>query len=125
MLTMNNFIKYPSASNIDVAEMFSKDNLVSITGLKDTGKALTELSVLNKDNNFNNEDKPTEMPDFFEIKFKDISIMMDINYPYNELIINRNIVIERTKIDDTYNFNLINIKDEEDILIGSYYTLPN
>ena len=122
---MNNFLKYPSASNIDVAEMFSKDNLVSIAGLKDTGETPTELSVLNKDNNFNNEDKPTEMPDFFEIKFKDISIMMDINYPYNELIINRNIVIERTKIDDTYNFNLINIKDEEDILIGSYYTLPN
>lgn len=30
---MNNFFKYPSGSDIDVAEMFTKDNLVSITGL--------------------------------------------------------------------------------------------
>ena len=125
MLTMNNFIKYPSASNIDIAEMFSKDNLVSITGLKDTGKALTELSVLNKDNNFNNEDNPTESPDYFEIKFKDISIDMYTRYSDTEIImINRNIIIDREKIGDkVYGFAIINLKDQKPTPIGSYYII--
>lgn len=122
---MNNFLKYPSASNIDIAEMFSKDNLVSITGLKDTGKALTELSVLNKDNNFTNVDEPTEMPNFFEIKFKDISIAMYAMYSDTEVImINRNILIDREKIGDkTYGFAIINLKDQEQTPIGSYYII--
>lgn len=58
---MNNFFKYPSGSDIDVAEMFTKDNLVSITGIK-TGKFGWEV-ILNKDNNFTNINQPTNKPD--------------------------------------------------------------
>lgn len=125
---MNNFFKYPQGSDIDVAEMFTKDNLVSIKGLGVGRQGLTELAVLNKDNNFTNIDQPTERPSNFEIVFKDISISMDTYITENETIINRNIGIRRDgDTDSDYNvfvFNLKTIVNGEQISeeIGRYYT---
>lgn len=124
---MNNFFKYPSGSEIDVAEIFTKDNLVSIKGLGVGKQGFTELAVLNKDNNFTNIDQPTEKPDYFEIVFKDISISMDTHSMGNETIINRNIFIIRDEdTDGDYHvsvFNLITIANGEPISeeIGRYY----
>lgn len=125
---MNNFFKYPSGSEIDVAEIFTKDNLVSIKGLGVGKQGFTELAVLNKDNNFTNIDQPTEKPDYFEIVFKDISISMDTHSMGNETIINRNIFIIRDGATDgdynVYVFNLTTIANGEPITeeIGRYYT---
>lgn len=128
---MNNFLKYSSGSDIDVAEMFTKDNLVSIKGLRvDHNGNFTELAVLNKDNNFTNIDQPTELPANFEIVFKDISISMDTHSENNETIINRNILIMRSVDDDgdynVYVFKLITIANGKPIAeeIGRYYTNP-
>lgn len=126
---MNNFFKYPSGSEIDVAAMFTKDNLVSIKGLRVGDNAnFTELAVLNKDNNFTNIDQPTKRPSNFEIVFKDISISMDTHSENNETIINRNIFIMRSGDNDgdynVYVFNLITIANGKPIAeeIGRYYT---
>lgn len=125
---MNNFFKYPSGSEIDVAEIFTKDNLVSITGLKAAGKSgLVELAVLNKDNDFNNGNSPTEIPDFFEIKFGNIAITMNIgDNLHNKIFINRNIMIFTTRVENIndyrYSFTLSNISDGNMERIGTYRT---
>lgn len=82
---MNNFLKYPRAGggeNIDVTPLINKDNLVSITGyIYGDGKPapLVKLSELNSSNNFNNIDEDhNEMPTLLEIKFKNISFVIDI-----------------------------------------------
>lgn len=130
---MNNFLKYLSASNIDVAEMFTKDNLVSITGFKAGDGEVIELAVLNKDNNFSNMNQPTENPDYFEVKFDNIGIGADNNYPGSTIIINRSIVIVKERIDESidesgnnyYDFTMSPIPtDGEDIdfeELGQYY----
>ena len=86
---MNNFFKYPSGSDIDVAEMFTKDNLVSIAGVK-SGKYGGFRVVLNKDNDFTNIDQPTEKPDFFELQFNGIAISINVPDKKTQITINGN-----------------------------------
>lgn len=111
--------------------MFTKDNLVSIKGLRVVKNGnFTELAVLNKDNNFTNIDQPTELPTNFEIVFKDISISMDTHSENNETTINKNIFIMRSGNNDgdynVYVFNLITIANGKPITeeIGRYYSNP-
>lgn len=126
---MNNFIKYPSGSDIDVAEMFTKDNLVSITGLIPTLSGFDELTVLNKDNNFNNAGSPTDIPNYFEIKFGNIAIAIDTYSSNSEIVLNRNTNIRRNKLTDKagnnfYDFLLETVENHQEIdeRLGTYYT---
>lgn len=82
---MNNFLKYPQGGggeNIDVTPLINKDNLVSITGyIYGVGQPvpLIKQSELNSSNNFSNiEEVPDKMPTLLEIKFKNISFVIDI-----------------------------------------------
>ena len=126
---MNNFFKYPSGSDIDVAEIFTKDNLVSITGLIPTLGGFDELTVLNKDNNFNNEGSPTDKPDYFEIKFGNIAIAIDTYSSSSLIVLNRNTNIRRNKLTDKagnnfYDFFLVTVENHQEIneRLGTYYT---
>lgn len=126
---MNNFFKYPSGSDIDVAEMFTKDNLVSITGLISAEAGFDELAVLNEDNNFSNEGSPTNAPDYLEIKFGNIAISMSV-IGIGDLgirtVINRNILIAIRQTRDSnnnpkYDLVLLNIEEGTVEGIGVYY----
>lgn len=124
---MNNFFKYPSGSDIDVAEMFTKDNLVSITGLRPLKSGFEELAVLNKDNNFSNEGQPTEAPEYLEIKFGNIAIGISTTGGITiRTFINRNIriEIEKTRDDNSntkYDLYLVNMEEGNTERIGVYY----
>ncbi len=116
---MNNFFKYPLGSDIDVAKMFTKDNLVSIAGIK-TGKFGWEV-VLNKDNDFTNIDQPTNKPDLFELQFNGIAISVNVPDKNTKIIINRNNNINIVFDEDSgtqYDFIFMTMEGTEKI--GSY-----
>lgn len=134
---MNNFLKYPQGGggSIDTTSMLSKDNLVSIGGAHQTigpdgGFLLTTKDLLNHDNDFNNiENKDTDTPDIFEIKFKDISFLIN----YDEfIVVNRNIQMHcepsnvnncaEIKID---NIDMANPTEKTNIITGKYYFTIN
>lgn len=134
---MNNFLKYPQGGggSIDTASMLSKDNLVSIGGVHQTigpdgGHLITTKDLLNHDNDFNNiENKDTDDPIMFEIKFKDISFLIN----YDEfIIVNRNIQMHckpsdvnnctEIKID---NIDIANPTEPTNIVTGKYYFTIN